>query len=352
MKHHRPLSAPLTYAIPFALLLFSSLASAQESSCAADTDCPKGYQCQVFEWGACSGSAGCTDGQDCPPPTEPVCETGEYRECAAIPNGCETNADCDAGMVCFTHTYDKCDPAVAYACAPNTDCPPPPEPTCETTTERSCVPQYMLPCQASADCGAGFECNPVEVCACSGGTPTEPVPEPGAGGASSSEPQPLPPEGECQCTTGDSGYCQVVERACSSDADCPADWTCSANYVTSDCAVPEPGTDPTMPVDCGTSTTPEMVCMPPYFNAVVGVASDGGAVYATDTEAGSSVGIDEDSAAAPENAAATNGNSGSGSSSESGDDGGCSVASGTASGSSGMLLALLGLTSLLRRRRR
>ncbi len=351
MNHIRPFAASLTFAAPLALLFFSSLASAQESSCASNTDCPKGYECQVFEWGACSGSAGCEPGAECPPPEEPVCETGEYRECVAIPNGCDTNADCDSGMVCFTHTYDRCDPVAAYACAPNTDCPPPPEPTCETTTERSCVPQYMLPCQAAADCGTGFDCKPVEMCTCSGGTaePT-PAPDTGSGGAPSSEPQPLPPESSCTCETGDSGYCQVIERACTSDAECPTDWTCSANYVQSDCVAPS--TDPAAPADCGTTEAPSMVCMPPYANTVIGVASDGGAVYASDPEAAPTVGIDEDSAAAPENANATKGSS-SGSESSSGDDGGCSVSgAGAASGSSGMLLALLGLTSVLRRRRR
>jgi MYXO-CTERM domain-containing protein len=90
--------------------------------------------------------------------------------------------------------------------------------------------------------------------------------------------------------------------------------------------------------------------MPPYANTVVGMTSDGGAVYASEPTASAEVGIDQDSAAAPANKNATS-SSGS-SSSDSGDSGGCSVAASGRSGQAGLGFVLLGLAGLLGRRRR
>src|SRR4051812_32635768 len=61
----------------FGLAALSARPAAADSSCASDSDCVKGWLCQV------TGSTGCgyacAPGQDCPPP--PDCPTQDYKSC-------------------------------------------------------------------------------------------------------------------------------------------------------------------------------------------------------------------------------------------------------------------------------
>jgi MYXO-CTERM domain-containing protein len=324
----------LVFTAPVALLaaLFTSSAQAQ-STCEANGDCPAGYECQVTASGSCPGYA-CVDGEDCPEP-EP-CETVEYRDCVAVPDACASDADCDAGMACVTQTYENCS-TTAYACAPDEECPEPADPVCESKSETSCVPRYLLPCATAADCGAGFECKPMESCACSGSSGTEPAPDSGSGDGSSGDADGFaPPEESCTCTPSDTNSCVIVERACSSDLECPADWTCVDSPNDIACGAPEgDGTD----VDCG-GTSAEKICLPPYADTVVGVDRGGEPVYASDDDASGESGVNE---AAPTSGGPTGGSA---EDSDSGDSAGCSVA-GNAGGSSGAWLLLVGLAALL-----
>lgn len=328
----------LAFTVPLGLaaVLFTQLASAQ-STCEANTDCPKGYECQVTGGTACA-STDCAEGQDCPPP--PPCEPEEFKNCVAVPDACASDADCDSGMVCYTHTYERCDPQPAYACAPDQECPEPPPPQCETATESSCVPRYMLPCDAAADCGTGFECQPVEECACSGSSGGGSVPpSDGAGGAPDTG-EPLPPdEPTCSCTPTDVSYCAIIERACTSDAECPTDWVCSDNPESVVCSGPDGSGEG---AECG-STEPDKVCMPPYAYTVIAVGRDGTPVYASDDDAGNAAGI-------PEGSPTAGGDADDGDASDSSASGGCSVSGRTSGG--GAWLTLLGLAALVRLRLR
>ncbi len=206
------LSAGLMMA--FALPAFAQAPDSGE--CAANADCPDGYTCEVFEWGACPA---CAEGEECPP-----CEMGSDSVCIPPPpKQCSASSDCDGTDVCVTYTFESCSGETAPACDPNGTCDErPPEPsTCETSSESYCVPAYAAPCQVAADCGGGFTCEAYDVCTCSGGGSTG---EPGDGAP------PEPVEDDCVCEASGENYCQLIEVECSSDADCAGELTCQEAY--------------------------------------------------------------------------------------------------------------------------
>lgn len=212
--------------------------------CRADADCDQGLVCEVVGGTACA----------CPSegPCEP-CEAEEFRAC--VPGPCASDADCGAGLVCVS--YEVPCPGVAEP-----DCPPDMEcgggereaDDCEPTTASVCAPRWVLPCEAAADCGDGFACEPVEICGCSGGSPTDPVDpdEPSSGGGSDSEggssgssgegaPPPPPEDDACECVPGDTNQCVPIEVACDDDADCADGWSCARAPSVTTCTVPEGG---------------------------------------------------------------------------------------------------------------
>lgn len=208
--------------------------------CGSDADCGEGLVCEV------TGASGC----DCaaPSPDDPSgereacsCDPVEYRSC--VPGPCQTNADCGAGLVCAT--YEQPCASTALPCTPDGYCPEP-EP-CEATTISVCAPQWVLPCETAADCGAGFECEASEICSCSAGTnSTEPAQ---GGGSDGGAPQdalpetPREPEADCTCEPSGTNHCVAVEVACDDASACPAGWTCERMMYDTPCAIPEPADD-------------------------------------------------------------------------------------------------------------
>jgi MYXO-CTERM domain-containing protein len=279
-----------------------------------------------------------------------TCEPETYSDCVAVPDACESDADCADDMSCLTRTYEECSTSPAMACAPDQDCPPPPEPECQTVTESACVPNYMLPCQQASDCGAGFECVPMEECGCSGSsgtgtsgssggaTPAEPG---AAGAAGDAEPEPVPkPEPpSCTCTPTGVNGCTIIVTECTSADQCPDGWSCEDNPQGVACSTPD-GTGTGS--ECG-STEPDRVCLPPYIETVVGVSEDG-PIYASDDNAGEQAGFGQDPTSAPGDA------SGEGAAGDSGAGGGCSIG-GPGAPSFGWLALFSALALGLRRRR-
>jgi hypothetical protein len=223
-----------------------------QGECAADADCEKGFTCEVTGGSACAGAAAapCAPGTDCAVPPPPDCEPMEYKSC--LPGPCTTDSDCASGMVCHTQVVETC---IAPPCPDGFACAAVLECTSEETA--SCVPKWTLACESAADCGAGFECAPQELCSCSGGmvvgvptpavTAAAPVgmgvsPDsvaPDAGAASNvgedavpTLPPPteltMPEPYECTCKPSDVSACKVIETECTTNADCPAEWTCEA----------------------------------------------------------------------------------------------------------------------------
>ncbi len=316
------------------ILLSATDAAAQ--ACETEADCPQGFVCEVVGGSDCAGVA-CAEGEVCPEP-EP-CVSEEIREC--VPGPCVSNDDCGEGLECMTFSGEEC-VATDVACAEGMECEAP-EPVCEPFSESYCVPEWVGPCEADADCGEGFKCVASEICECSAGAavPTEPASDPLPDGGT---PEPVPvPEPVCDCQPTGDKYCEPDDIACEADADCPDGWTCEASSAGSlPCADPGDGSDPV----CPDPVPPTYACAPPYWGAIGGAArsSDESGSYLTATpvaEAGQDGESDPDEAS-PEDPAAGSG---------SGDGGGCQI-TGTAPAASSAwwALALAGLA--LRRWRR
>lgn len=229
--------------IPIFLIGLSGQALAY-NDCESDSDCVDGFVCELMEIGVCSAGA-CPDGEECP---EPECYTETLGVC--VPTTCTSDADCGEGLLCMAVTFDDCpDIATAPPCSEGEECPEPEpveEPECETTTENYCLPPYVAPCAADADCGEGFECVEEELCGCSGYDPEGPEPQ----------------EPDCFCEPSGENVCSPVEVECETDDACPSGWTCGDGGdepVT--CAIDSEGNE-----HCDEPDPDEMgLCFPPYW---------------------------------------------------------------------------------------
>jgi MYXO-CTERM domain-containing protein len=199
-------------------------------------------------------------------------------------------------MVCYKQTQQNC--PTAPPCANGEKCAEPADTTCTTETVSACVPRYLTPCQADADCGVGFTCEEEQECSCSGsvgsagsgsasagsasgsgggdassdgGAPTPAAPAPADGGSA----DPVPPEGsapsadggtptppDCTCAPSGTKACNLKIVACSVDQGCPSGWTCGDNPHRV-CSSSSDGT-----TSC--SGDPAKVCLPPYADLSLG----------------------------------------------------------------------------------
>jgi hypothetical protein len=260
----------------------------QPAPCEEDSDCGGGNMvCHEYEQpSTCSGGTApaaapmmvCPDGQDCPaekpaePPPQPECTTPETKSVCTpryvLP--CEHDADCGAGFNCKERISMSCsgsgsagsssggstpsDPGAGGADGGGDDAKPALEPaplpadetcTSEPTGEFYCELQEM-PCDATADCPADFECvsNPNRAVCVSAGEPTTPSDgaapsDPGAGGQ------------EAGGTAGAGGDADPDQGA----ADAPAANPCMAD-----------------------DDVPAMVCLPKHYYESGGIGR-GGAVF-------------------------------------------------------------------------
>jgi len=222
---------------------------AQAQTCEQDSECGKGFSCQVTGAGTCPAIR-CAPGEMC---MQPACDPVVYRECQ--PAQCSTDSDCAAGMVCYANMGVVCaSPAVA-PCPPGQMCPEV-KPTECFDPPKTCTPRYLVPCQEASDCGAaGWECKAVQACSCSGSsgaaTPPSPAAEPkpvaaidggaadvGSGSGDSTPPADQKPadmdagtavvgmDPSCECHDLAVKQCQPIEMTCELDGDCPADFVC------------------------------------------------------------------------------------------------------------------------------
>ncbi|MBN1605770.1 MAG: hypothetical protein JW940_04015 [Polyangiaceae bacterium] len=311
-------------AVALAMSLGTSRTAQAQEKC-GETECPKGYTCETESAGC--PLIDCAEGEDCKP-----CEPAEYSYCVAAE--CETDADCGAHMKCAALEQTECSgeaPPATEPCDPDTECKVAASDVaveCTTTTIHLCQPQWMLPCETAADCGEGFACKEQESCWCSGsaggaaggGTGTSGVTNGTAGassGGAASVDLPLPkentaaddtgaaedadaaegdvaaaedvaaegdvavappPDEQCGCEPTGEFACEVVETACTTDSDCPADWTCEDNPMGS-CWADSEGNSGCTPAD------PARLCQPPYSRlggGAYGEATVGGTTGAVD----------------------------------------------------------------------
>jgi hypothetical protein len=254
-----------------ALMGTQALAAGLGDTCEQATDCDEGLACEVVgaTGCACASPTPTDPGEGGAPFVPPECDCPEPVEFkACVPGPCQTDADCGAGLVCATWEEPCASTRPAVPCSseePNCGAPMPEE-ECTPTTYSVCAPRWILPCEGANDCGAGFACEAVEQCSCTGnsGTPVDPAPSEGGGSDSGSsgsgdrEGAPYYEEPECTCTPSEENWCRPVEVSCTSDADCSDGWACAdaGGYDDVPCAMPEPdpsgdGFAPPPNPDCG-----------------------------------------------------------------------------------------------------
>jgi uncharacterized protein (TIGR03382 family) len=240
--------------IPF---FAASGALAQEIPCERDADCGENQICALADC-----AAPCDTDED--PACEPT-DCGGGGTCIDIgppPPSCTADADCAEGERCIVETFESC---VGCACAeddPTCGCDVPVGEECTTETYAFCAPPWAGACEADADCGAGFTCEVLEVCGCSGS----------AGGRDAG---PVPPSEDCFCEPAAEGSCVLERVECETDADCLEGFTCVDEASAGACAVSEDGT-----VSCDEPTNGARICVPPSFiNAPEG---ESGLVRASD----------------------------------------------------------------------
>ncbi len=357
MNTFRLFAPPFAAAVVSAVALLSPVVARASVSCTQDADCGKGLICQSTGPALCP-AIDCAPNQPC---TQPACDTTPVKAC--VPGPCSADGDCASGMVCFGLPQTTCPTQPAPTCAAGVKCPPPAVEldagACTTTTVSSCVPRYVLPCHADADCGDGFTCVADQSCgssgssvgvggtASSGGAPT-----PGSGSNGSTPPSSAPSTPaagddaggatpQATCTALPTSHCEAKTINCTTVADCPAMWACVAPATSSSgCAVahyPDGGTS-------GPCTPPpppppaQSVCQPPYADLGIGQTL-------RDNSTSSGTGTPPNAAPAGGESHAT-GASGAGPSSQ----GGCQLGSGRADTSGAAWMALFGLAAFARRR--
>lgn len=319
-----------------------------ESTCAASSDCDKGFECVVVGSGSCPGAPACAPNGDCPQPAP--CMVTEEKAC--VPAHCSSDAQCADGMVC--HAWDAPCAVTSCACPPdqeNCDCAPVPE--CANETESLCTPRYVLPCETATDCGEGFTCEEQisEICADTAGAPAmdpsgaAPAPPQGSGGSSAELPAPDPIPEPRTCTPEPSGRFACVPKMieCSASSDCPTGWLCQQEVPTS----AAPGCDGCPEDSAKPAPEPAPVpaprlCRPEYASAVDSAGQGSGEVLTSGNASGSPGGVPPRSPQ-PENAA-----DGAGSNESSA----CQMGHAPASQSALSVLAMLGALVGLKRRRR
>jgi hypothetical protein len=274
------LVAVVTLAAPFALV-----AAARADVACGDQTCPKNYECKAAPV-ACPDIACAPNDANCTPPD---C-SGTVDTCVALP--CASDAECADGMVCYTSTEQDC--PTAPPCEKGQACPQPSDGACTTSSVSACVPKYMLPCAADADCGDGFTCEEEQACGCSGSAASGSADSGSASGsgtpmADAGTPMAdagTPPPPDCSCQPSGTKACNLKPVACNADADCASGFTCGDN-PNGVCAADANGAS-----SC--SADPAKICLPPYAKLVSNAhlskdATDSSASSGTGNTAGSPV---------------------------------------------------------------
>ncbi|HLK36868.1 MAG TPA: MYXO-CTERM sorting domain-containing protein [Polyangiaceae bacterium] len=344
---------------PSLLALFTSAAALTLSgvaqaatTCAQDSDCGHGFTCQVSGGTACPAIA-CAPNENCPPID---CTPTITKECA--PGACATDADCATGMVCYAQTATACPSSPpSAACDPSGPCPTPAPfdaGACTTTTTRSCVPRYLLPCTQSTDCGAGFTCMPDESCGCSGSATVVGAHTTGSPSAApdASPPPPVPAEDAgaptCTCAPTGTSRCVVNTVTCTTNADCPAMWTCvqppSPLVTCGGAGVGAPSSDdggPAVDPCSGAAPAPQpSMCQPPYYDTPGSFSDTGNASAPGAPQAATGSGNESAPAAGARPAPSSKNDS----------SGGCTVARGPTGTGAALGLGLMALLAIARRR--
>jgi MYXO-CTERM domain-containing protein len=222
MRHHQAFSSWVALSLVALATLSVKAARADDSTCQTNTDCGKGWSCQVVGGGACA-APGCAPGESCD--AAPPCEDFVIKSC--VPATCATDSDCGDGM----HCYQAPSACADVACPQGQVCPPV---ACDPGPKQ-CEPKYALPCTVDGNCGTGFTCAFGEVC--TGGTAAADAGAPGPGtarGAGTAGSANFPPS-TTTCAPASTGSCQLTPVTCKTNTDCQAGWSCADANVNYGC---------------------------------------------------------------------------------------------------------------------
>jgi hypothetical protein len=233
-----------------------------------DLECPLGTTCEIAN--ICLAIGCPEDNPDCPP------SCAINLMCA--PAACESDNDCSSWMKCFDLGTDcsEDNPLLVPTAEGGGEVPSsaPAVPACEPRVALQCVPRWHLPCTADSDCGEGFRCEESESC-------SVPAYDPSSG-----EPQ----NSDVTCVPSGFFGCVLVETACNTAADCPADFSCVDN-PNGTCSSGRDGQTQCAPVD------PPQVCTPPSVTAsAVGALASASSAESSSPAPADDVGAPEASA--------------------------------------------------------
>lgn len=290
----------------FALSLFAFPASAS-GECGVDADCAPDEAC-LHSPGDCEEV--CTDDGAC----EPVCTSGEGRCVNNAVGDCESDADCGADEHCVTvadesyctpewfgpcESADECGEGLACleisggscsapGCDPDDGECEPTEPVCEEWSYGSfCLPPYIGPCEADADCGEGFECVQSGYLDCAVSSDGE-----------------VTCEDEGEADTSEPGFCSLLPQPCESDEQCADGWSCSeaggggAPEPTEPCQVDPNGDGECINDDDSEDEPASSSCVPPYYEDIHGGDAAPGDAIGSDEEREEGANDDDDDPAA------------------------------------------------------
>ena len=175
---------------------------AHATVCVGDSDCPRGFSCQVVQGTNVS-----------------ACE----------PAPCHVAADCGDTMVCFAEVASTCDGLLS-----------PPPGMCMSFTKSTCVFKWQFACATDADCGNGaFRCDRsgvIQVCSPPGAVPVDASADDSNGSADGGVAAmsalqdagtlPVPTGLTCKDVMLTDGSCVPQATSCLNDSDCPSYWVC------------------------------------------------------------------------------------------------------------------------------
>ena len=373
-----------------ACMLFTAPAFAQSDECTTDADCSNGYTCEEIGAETCPAIA-CAPGEEC---EQPDCDSQVIMGCVPPPpeqcDPAQGSMACGGGLVCVTYTFEACsgggssvgggsvEPGGDGGGEPPSmgsgedgmtgsdmgsddednggrEGGPDDEPNYECMTEQEsyCVPPYLAPCQADADCGAGFTCEADVICEPCAVSATCMIDE---NGNEVCEEEPT--DCESSCEPSGTSYCQIQEVMCDSDADCAQGFICESFGGGEDVGAPC-YTDEMGNTNCEEPepSTPESYCLPADWERWVGGygggAEEGGVDYDSAVTNAGGRGEDDgwnlvDAEVSQESGTNADGDA----NGEEADAGGCQSAGQSGNGMGLGLLAALGMMLGLRRRKK
>lgn len=135
---------------------------AMAAACTSDAQCPAGTTCSVKPAAPCLNACvvkgkDCNNDNDCG-----GCGTCVGGKCSAVATGCSDDGQCGSGQQCLADPQSACNHLCGFkGCAVDADCP-----SCVTCLAGKCSGMGTVACTVDGDCGAGKNCKKDAVSPC------------------------------------------------------------------------------------------------------------------------------------------------------------------------------------------